>query len=332
MDKALISAVVPVHNSAGTIRLCLQGIIEQSVPFDEIILVDDGSTDDACSSLEGIMNITVIKLPSKMGPAFARNAGARHASGEIIFFVDSDVRLPANAVHEVRMIFSKWENLVCVCGIYSKSVFRKNDFISQYRALTQHFWKKSECGNTARFACSVGAIKRDVFSEMGGFDERFLGPDVEDYEFGHRLTARGYSILQTDSIVADHNDEKSLFQLAKAVFSRAYSYAGLFMKRRKIDTGYLGRRRVLVFPVALFSIVLLSASFFENRLFLFWVLSFAVFIILDLDLYRLFLKEKGIIFLCAGTILHFFFILVMGSGFLTGLIVQLIWPRTKDIK
>jgi len=49
MDKALISAVAPVRNSAGMIRLCLQGISEQSAPFDEIILVDDGSTDERFS-------------------------------------------------------------------------------------------------------------------------------------------------------------------------------------------------------------------------------------------------------------------------------------------
>jgi glycosyltransferase involved in cell wall biosynthesis len=86
-----VSAVIPVHNRSHCIGQALQSILDQSVRVHEIIVVDDGSEDD----LEGALafaarRVTLVRHPSNLGAAAARNTGIGEASGDYIAFLDSD--------------------------------------------------------------------------------------------------------------------------------------------------------------------------------------------------------------------------------------------------
>src|SRR5918996_1041295 len=85
-----ISIIVPVYNNPSDLRECLSAFRSTSCPDWEIIVVDDASTDDS-SSVAARMGARVLRLAENMGPAAARNYGARHARGDILFFVDADV-------------------------------------------------------------------------------------------------------------------------------------------------------------------------------------------------------------------------------------------------
>ena len=93
MGKVTISAVVPVYNVENYIKDCLDSIVGQTVPFDEVILVNDGSTDDSRRICEAYCeNYTYFQMANQenQGPSAARNAGIRLAAGDYIVFIDSD--------------------------------------------------------------------------------------------------------------------------------------------------------------------------------------------------------------------------------------------------
>jgi len=89
-----ISIIVPIYNSEYYIERCIKSIINQSYSNLEIILIDDGSTNNSASICETYKNIdrriTFIKLEKNNGVGFARNIGLSKANGDFITFVDSD--------------------------------------------------------------------------------------------------------------------------------------------------------------------------------------------------------------------------------------------------
>ncbi len=85
-----ISVIIPVHNGGDNFRLCLRIIQQSNRQPDELIVVEDGGTDDSGQVAESF-GATVIRYDSAGGPARARNRGAQEASGDILFFIDADV-------------------------------------------------------------------------------------------------------------------------------------------------------------------------------------------------------------------------------------------------
>ena len=132
-----ISIIVPVYNNAKDLPECLSALVGSSCPTSEIIVVDDGSTDDT-PIVADRMGVNVIRLGENSGVAAARNCGARHARGEILFFVDADVVVAPGAVERVVKVFEDNPELSAVFGSYDAQP-RARGIVSQYRNLLHHF-------------------------------------------------------------------------------------------------------------------------------------------------------------------------------------------------
>lgn len=90
--EASVSVIIPAHNAALTIEHCLRKLAESAVKYMQVVVVDDGSTDDTAtiaSTFPGIENLVVIRQ-AQSGTSAARNVGISRASGEYIMFVDAD--------------------------------------------------------------------------------------------------------------------------------------------------------------------------------------------------------------------------------------------------
>ncbi len=312
-----LSIIIPVWNASRTIRLCLDGIMHQTIKPYEVIVIDDRSTDNSSEIIKRY-NVKLLQNTENKGPAYSRNRGAKIATGDIFLFVDSDIVIPANAVALVIEKFKEIPDATCICGIYSKYPLIDKGFISYYRTLQTHIWKKTGCGFTTRFTVSSGAIKKEAFQDVGGFDETFKKADIEDYEIGHRLIAKGYKIYQTNEIQTLHGDYYRLKDLIAAVFKRAYFYFPLLFKRKKVDTGYLNKRRMLTYPLSIVAAITFILSFFNVFYIYFGIFLLMIMIILDAGLYNSYRKEKGFLFMLRCIPLHYFITLIMACGFIVG--------------
>lgn len=92
--QVIVSATMPTYNRAGTLAASIDSVMGQTFPDWELIVVDDGSTDDTATVLRGVVDprIRVIRLPHNRGRGFARNVAVRHARGRYIAICDSDDR------------------------------------------------------------------------------------------------------------------------------------------------------------------------------------------------------------------------------------------------
>ena len=132
-----VTVIVPVYNQPAELAQCLAALEASTGPDTEIIVVDDGSTGDTVAAAAPT-SARVLRLADNAGPAAARNHGARHARGEILFFVDADVIVAPGAVQHVTRVLSGDPTIAAVFGSYDASP-RSQGVVSQYRNLLHHF-------------------------------------------------------------------------------------------------------------------------------------------------------------------------------------------------
>ncbi len=135
-----ISVVISVYNEAGGIRRCLESLAGQTAGAKEIIVVDDGSTDGTLREVEIATgrtgrytprNDVVILRQNHRGAGAARNLGAEKATGEILVFVDADMRFHPKFLEELVKPIRAGK---------SKGTFSQSEFIGNWDNLWARFW------------------------------------------------------------------------------------------------------------------------------------------------------------------------------------------------
>jgi glycosyltransferase involved in cell wall biosynthesis len=232
-EQILISVIIPVHNGGTDFLSCLDGIIAATGPLHEIIVVSDG--DPEAARLARGKSINVLELPQKGGPARARNVGAKSARGNVLFFIDADVVVPQNAVDFLSEIFNADQDLAAVIGSYDKEPGAP-DFLSQYKNLFHHYVHQNGRQEGFTFWGACGAIRRSIFLEMGGFNERYTRPSIEDIELGYRLRAARYCIRLCKELEVKHLKQWTPVNLIKTDFSqRALPWLDLMFRHKRLD-------------------------------------------------------------------------------------------------
>ena len=164
-----ISVVIPAYNAAGFLRSCLENLSRSTVTPHECIVVDDGSSDESVEVAKSF-GVKVVTTGGRSGPARARNLGARHATGDVLYFIDSDVCVYPDTVERVRAHFEADPELDALIGAYDDTPQRK-DFLSQYKNLMHCFVHHTARREACTFWSGCGAIRREVFFAHSGFDE-----------------------------------------------------------------------------------------------------------------------------------------------------------------
>lgn len=138
--------------------------------------------------------VETVTGPAGAGPAAARNAGAARGGGEILVFVDADVEVHPDALRRLREALDRDPGLDAVFGAYDERPAAPAT-VSRFRNLLHHHVHVSSPGPATTFWAGLGAIRRDAFDAVGGFDaQRFPRPSIEDIELGMRLCAAGRRI------------------------------------------------------------------------------------------------------------------------------------------
>lgn len=317
MDRQpFISIIIPVYNGTKFLNQCLEALSASSYSSYEVIVVDDASTDDSAEIARG-KGVTVLQLPRQSGPAAARNYGAQQAKGDILFFVDSDVLVQRGTVARVAADFQQNPDIAAVFGSYDDSPAEHN-FLSQYKNLLHHFVHQQSSREAATFWAGCGAIRREVFQEVGGFDQkRYARPSIEDIELGYRMRRMGYRIMLDKHLQAKHLKQWRFGSLLRAdILYRAVPWTQLILESRemledlnlrishRVSAGLVGLS-VAIFPFSLFKPQLLySISFF-----------LAIVVVLNYELYRFFLSRKGLRFVALAIPSHLFYYFYSGVTF-----------------
>lgn len=240
-----VSVVVPLHDDAASVALCLDAVAAQTRPAMEVLVVDDASTDGSERIAERHPSRPrLLRTGANGGPAVARNLGARHARGDILFFVDADVALAPEALAEAVGALTQGDpEPGSVCGTTAPEPLLPTTAVGDYRILQSYYWRKSSEGVVTPWFSALAAIRRPVFLELGGLNPRLR--QTEEVDFGVRLTRTNRSVVLSARVLGRHNDEERLLALVRKLARRARLRVPLYVAHRGFMRGFETGTRAL---------------------------------------------------------------------------------------
>jgi len=310
-----VSVVVPVHNAGEHFHRCLNSLSQAAPPPDEIIVVADGES-DGCWRLAEAYATRVIRLPVTGGPARARNHGARAATGDILLFIDSDVAVPPDIVSKITAIFTGEPHLTAVIGSYDDEPAEAN-FLSQYKNLLHHYVHQNGCDEGFTFWGACGAVRREIFFALEGFDESYRKPSIEDIELGYRLRRAGHKIRLAKEIQVTHLKRWEALSLLKSDFlHRALPWTELAWRDRHLpDDLNLRRSSRLSALLACALATSLLAAFWRREALGIATLLALLLLSMNASLYRFFFRKRGAKFTLWAIPWHWFYFLYSALAF-----------------
>ena len=206
--KGLVSTIIPVHNRAALLREAVASVLAQTYRPIEVIIVDDGSTDqtvDACDLLaaEHPREVRVIHQ-ANTGPGLAREAGRRIARGEFLQYLDSDDRLlPDKFALQVAGLSAHPE-----CGV----AYGKTRYLSADTAGGQAAWKRT--GEKIEFmfpsllqsrwwGTSTPLYRTSLLNTVGAWTAL---SNEEDWEYDCRVAATGVALYYVPEFISEERD------------------------------------------------------------------------------------------------------------------------------
>jgi cellulose synthase/poly-beta-1,6-N-acetylglucosamine synthase-like glycosyltransferase len=195
---ASVSVIIPAFNGASGLQRTIDSLCRQTLTPVEIIVVDDGSTDETYALAEraraaGLIDV-IIHHGTRCGRSPAVNAGARFAQGGLLLAVDPDTVLAPNALARLVAAFEDPKVAAACCNLRvsnaDESLWSELQSLEYLMSISagKSFLTLIDAISCCSGACSL--YRRDVFLERGGFD---VGPG-EDLEFTLRLRRFGYRV------------------------------------------------------------------------------------------------------------------------------------------
>jgi glycosyltransferase involved in cell wall biosynthesis len=199
MSNGLVSVIIPTYNRGSIISKCIESVLAQTYQNIEIIVVDDGSTDDTGAKLREYGSRIRIVTQTNAGPAVARNRGIEVSRGQIIAFQDSDdLWKPAKLQRQVSLLDKLGKSVpCCLCNAIMRNIYGDGnehlsfDISSMQPGYDEGLWLNVPEVLATRFVLfnQTVAIRRDAIEKVGGFD-----PDLkymDDYDLPLRLSLEG---------------------------------------------------------------------------------------------------------------------------------------------
>lgn len=192
-----ISAVVPTYNRAAVLGRSLRSITRQTMPVDEIVVVDDASTDETARIVDelGIPDVTYVEHETNRGVAAARNTGLEHATGEFVLFLDSDDELHPEATETLYGVLARPGRDWGGAFTHYEQRNESGDLVEVWNATTGVVTKEDLTEWLAVDGVSGSMFRSSLLERVNGFDTRL--PLSEDADLVYRLSD------ETDFFVVD---------------------------------------------------------------------------------------------------------------------------------
>jgi glycosyltransferase involved in cell wall biosynthesis len=175
-----ISVIIPTYNEEKDIEGCLKSLKSQSIKDIEIILVDDGSTDNTIE-ISKKYGITILKQ-NHQGPGAARNLGAKNSTGDILIFIDADMAFDKEYLKNLTkpILEDKTKKIIGTTHDYEIATNTDNIWSS--------LWGEIRVSKeTAKEVKIFRAIRKDKFLAFGGFDPKYAYADDQTFWFKYKI-------------------------------------------------------------------------------------------------------------------------------------------------
>lgn len=328
-----ITVVIPVRDGEQTIGDCLASVFRAEPAPSQVIVVDDGSTDRS-AQIAAAFPCSIIHT-ERRGAAAARNAGARAAQNDLLFFLDADIRMSRDTLARIVETLHARPEISAMFGSYQKETIPTN-FFSIYKNLLHHYTHQVSAPDAATFCGGYGAVRRSVFRELGGFDE--TQGALEDIEFGYRMYRAGHRILLDKTLQFTHAKKYTLLGLIQSdVFNRSIPWTQVMLKRRIFRNDLNTQTNNVLSVILVGLIAAMLPLFFVTRASALVLLVAAVgLVLLNLPFYAFVFRERGLFFTLGAVLMNWFNYFYSGIGLLLGLFAYVLERaqrgRTKGVR
>lgn len=274
-----LSVVVPATDAPPTLARCLEAIAASHDLAEEVVVVTEAG----------------------LSASAARNRGALRATGDVVVFVDADVEVHPEALGRIRRALAAAPELRAVFGSYDDSPAHRS-VVSAFRNLLHHHVHHRSAGPAETFWTGLGAVRRDVFLAVGGFDEaRYPHPSIEDIELGDRLRAAGHAVALDPAIQGTHLKVWTLRTMVHTDFTRrAVPWVSLQVRQRRLSgTLNCGWRHRLSAAATVLAVVAAALALLPLV-----AAGVAALVGLNAGFYALLLRRLGPAHAAAGVALH----------------------------
>ena len=297
MVLLILSVIIPVHNGGEDFRHCLQDLKNSTRTPDELIVIDDSSSDSSNDLALRFGAQVLVASDGPHGPAASRNRGAASAHGDVLVFIDADVAVHINTLALIEKYLLEQPEISALFGSYDDTP-PKDGFVSRYKNLQHHYVHHHSQREASTFWAGCGAVRREVFLKIGGFNERYKRPSVEDIELGLRLHNSGHRVWLCPDIQVTHLKRWNLRSLLGSdILDRAVPWAELIVSTSYSPSDLNLDARSRLSALAVWAcLILLALGFWTHWLWIGSILCAAALVSLNLDLYRFFQRHGGLRF------------------------------------
>ena len=305
-----ISVIIPTHNGGENLQLVLQALSASIRQPDEVIVVDDGSTDRSAEIAKNFHAQVVALTGAPHGPAFARNRGAEVARGELLVFLDADVLAHPDTLGLFEKYLTENSEVTAIFGSYDDHPPGRRS-VSRYKNLLHHYTHQHGQREASTFWAGCGGIRRNVFAQMGGFTESYARPSIEDIELGVRLRQASYRVWLCKDIQVTHLKNWTLKSMLTAdIRDRAIPWTRLILQQGRLPADLnLDKKSRFSAIAAWLAALFFLAGFISTPLFIGALLLLMAIVLLNRDLYGFFARHGSPWFTFVAIGLHILYFL-----------------------
>ncbi|RMF97147.1 MAG: glycosyltransferase [Candidatus Schekmanbacteria bacterium] len=206
-----ISLYIPCYNVSAYIDECLKSVFQQTIKIDEVLIIDDGSTDNTLEIVSKY-NVKVLEHKKNKGLSAARNTALKNAKGDYIASLDADC-VPRNDWLENLMKEFQSEDIAGVGGMLEEGFQENTADLWRTLYMPQH-WGNERIENPEFLFGSNNVFRRKYLIKTGGYNEK-LGNNGEDYDMSSRLKKSGYRLIYTPFAKAVHMRRDTVLSLMR---------------------------------------------------------------------------------------------------------------------
>jgi len=208
-SKILITVGVLNYNGAEKLKKVIPAILAQDYEPMEIIVADNGSTDESVEYLRQFSEIKVIENKSNLGYGAGKNALVKNAKGDYVLTLDNDIELPES--NFLSKLFEEYKTLSNPAYLSPLRIDIDKDYIDTdslrfnriNRNIPLNSIRNTGIHRVPRYRGSICFFEKSVFEQLGGFDEIYPF-NIDDYDMSARAYLNGYSNYRTTNLLGIH--------------------------------------------------------------------------------------------------------------------------------